>query len=80
MRLTVLADGTVGQAVITRRAVASYSDTDSKLSALGRNDLDAEVLRMMRSVHFEPSKAESDTITVVSVALLFNSARCKQLV
>ena len=67
VRLTILADGSVGQAIVTRRELASWhKEEDKKLSDLGKADLDAEVLRVMRSVHFEPSKMASDTVTIAS--------------
>ena len=64
-RLTVLASGTVSGVTITRREI--IGEADPLYSVKGIAELDAEVVRVMKLVRFEPGSAASDTITVTSV-------------
>lgn len=63
VRLTIAADGTVSQAIITRRALNDSGGDDAYFKQ-ARADLDAEVLRTMRGLRFKPSKADGDTVTL----------------
>jgi hypothetical protein len=62
-RLTVLADGSVGSVIIAKREI--LGDAIPLYYARGLTDLEAEIVRVMKLVRFEPGAA-LDTITVTS--------------
>lgn len=62
-RLTVLADGSVGSVAITKREITG--DAIPLYYARGLKDLEAEIVRVMKLVRFEPGAA-IDTTTVTS--------------
>jgi hypothetical protein len=62
-RLTVMADGSVGSVVVTRRELVG--DAVPLYYARGLTDLETEIVRVMKLVRFEPGAA-ADTITVTS--------------
>ncbi|MBH8557040.1 energy transducer TonB [Hymenobacter negativus] len=62
-RLTVMTDGSVGSVIITRREV--IGDAVPLYYARGLTDLEAEIVRVMKLVRFEPGAA-ADTITITS--------------
>lgn len=61
-RLTLSAGGTVSQASITRRELHEQGG-DNTYSEKGKAALDAEVLRVLQALRFQPSGAANDTVT-----------------
>lgn len=66
VRLTVLAGGTVGEAVITRRELSKETERgyDGPVDP-GKAALDKEALRIVQALRFEPGPAAVDTVTIV---------------
>ena len=63
VRLTVMADGSVGGAEIIRRKLMEQGGDDS-YSERGRAALDTEVLRVTQILRFAPSSMRADTVII----------------
>ena len=63
VRLTIAADGTVSQADITRRELKAEGG-DASYFEKGKTDIDAEVLRVAKTLRFKPSSLAIDTVTI----------------
>lgn len=65
VHLTVLANGTVSQATITRRELTKETAREyDGPEKPGKAALDREMLRIAQALRFEPSAALTDTVTI----------------